>query len=255
MDVLPAPAGRIPSATLMHGRRLYNNPDDRNVLETFWRAHEGRANSGAIAIVQWSHTLRMKPMLNAARRQIAKVPWAEHHIVLHSCGVNSTGCSDLLAGLHPITENVTCAYPAEMATELPALSGLQSTFHGAQVSRAEQLEVGTVRWCWNACDASYIHWYKRIGIGLTHVRFFWFLEWDVVWTGNIAALLATWNALSPDQDADVPRPNSERPRKGAIGSVVEDSEYDLLCPNPGWAHMKWVHRQKRDETLVPINST
>ena len=218
---------------------------------------------GSIAIVQWTHTLAMKPMLLAARSQISVAPWAEHHIVFSTCGNNNASrCNELLEGAAPLVENVTCATASDVARDVPAFADVRSTFHGKRFKNAapSTMAVGAYRWCWNGCDGPYVHWFKRIGQTLTHVRFFWFLEWDVAWTGNIASILRTWNSLSPDEDADIITPMNRQALHASSNVSRSDStpplvDYDLLCADPSYANFKWTHRQKRDEKLVPDNVT
>ena len=224
-------------------------------------------DDSALAIVQWTHTLIMKPMLVAARQQIRRAPWAEHHVILSSCGDSVASCDNQLAAAAPLVENVTCVNASAIAHALPALDDLRSTFHGRKSNAPETIEIGLRRWCWNSCDGPYLFWYKSTGRSLTHVRFFWFLEWDVVWTGNIASILRTWNALRPDRDADVITPanrlaahtvgsaTARNASTSRIDTVQAAVPYDLLCADPAFASVKWPHRQKRDEELVPLNST
>ena len=93
----------------------------------------------SIAIVQWTHTLTMKPMLLAARQQIAPyAPRVEHHVVLSVCGrgkeSNATACDDMLAKAHPLTENVTCVWPLRRTrarvsiAHHPAASAVHASF-------------------------------------------------------------------------------------------------------------------------------
>ena len=242
-------------------------------------------NARSIAIVQWTHTLTMKPMLLAARRQIQRHPLAEHHVVLTGCGSNSTSgaCADLLARAAPLVENVTCNTPEEVAAEMPAFSSLADVFlHRGKFTKAHELTLGAWRWCWNSCDSPYLLWYARTGSKLSHVRFFWFLEWDVVWTGDIVNILTTWNELRPtyyDKEADTLSPlanithcyglrDSKATRGNAFQKCVDQangpdqfskydspSDHDLLCPNPSWANRNWAHVLKRDTHLVPANTT
>ena len=207
----------------------------------------------------------MKPMLLAARQQILRARWAEHHVILSPCGQNETSCDDLMEAASPLRENVTCSTPTGIARDLPAFANLRATFHGRKFSAPETVNVGAMRWCWNSCDGPYLHWYKLHGQTLSHVRFFWFLEWDVVWTGNIASVLRTWNSLQPDQDSDVITAHN-RMASSRLGNASANASADaagqsahegpdLLCADPAFASTRWIHREKRDEQLVPLNST
>ena len=207
------------------------------------------SRTGTIAVVQWTHTMKMKPMLLVARYQIARDPGFEHHIVLSSCGDGAPGCPALLAASAPLVENVTCSNASEVAAAIPGFSSLKQVFHGKKATIPSVLGVGMHRWCWNSCDSPYLHWYMRIGWMLTHVRFFWFLEWDVVWTGSITTILAAWNSLNTSN------PGLIGPYASFGEAPLPDDDHDLLCPNPSWANLQWVHRGKRDEALVPNNVT
>ena len=198
-----------------------------------------------LAIVQWTHTSRMKPMLIAARNQIKDyAPIAEHHIVLFSCGdPNVTkSCKDLRDELQPLTENVSCSNAHDVASTLPAFRSIRHIFRGGKVTMSRELEVGRMRWCWNSCDGPYLLWYRNIGRMLTHVNYFWFLEWDVAWTGNIVAILAAWSSR-----------NGASAVNETLGS--KSGPADLLCANPAKANRFWAHGQKRDAKLVPRNKT
>ena len=235
-----------------------------------------------LAIVQWTHTLVMKPMLLRAREQILRSSFAEHHVVLSSCG-NSEPCSTLLQKAKPLVENVTCTNAADVANALQAFSTVRRVFKGryngldmdgpengpappspaSPPSRAppapgvHPLDVGQRGWCWHSCDAPYLLWYSRTGRTLQHVRFFWFLEWDVVWTGDVTTVLSAWSALYEPFDNKT-RVDVVNPSRFVSQANMTDVYYgrrlhshDLLCPAPAWAPRNWVHRHKRNETLVP----
>jgi len=237
------------------------------------------SDTAPLAIVQWTHTLVMKPMLLLAREQILRSSFAEHHVVLHSCGDSSESCASQLQKVRPLVENVTCTNATDVANALPAFSTIRSIFkgrfHGSfmnyQLSLDIQrsfghllpngmhpLDVGQVGWCWHSCDAPYLLWYSRIGRTLHHVQFFWFLEWDVVWTGDVTAVLSAWSALHERFDSservDVVNPSRALNGSGR-DSYLDDGRriynHDLLCPNPGWAVRSWGHREKRNNSLVP----
>ena len=129
------------------------------------------ADTGSLAIVQWTHTLVMKPMLLAARQQILRARWAEHHVILSPCGQNETSCDDLMEAASPLRENVTCSTPTGIARDLPAFANLRATFHGRKFSAPETVNVGAMRWCWNSCDGPYLHWYKLHGQTLSCASF------------------------------------------------------------------------------------
>ena len=238
------------------------------------------SDTAPLAIVQWTHTLVMKPMLLLAREQILRSSFAEHHVVLHSCGDSSESCSLLLQKVRPLVENVTCTNATDVANALPAFSTIRSIFkgrfHGSfmnyQLSLDIQrsfghllpngmhpLDVGQVGWCWHSCDAPYLIWYSRIGRTLHHVQFFWFLEWDVVWTGDVTTILSAWSAIHEPVDIrerglNLANPTRLVSRTNRTDVYALDGRpihtHDLLCPNPGYAPRNWAHRYKRDERLV-----
>jgi hypothetical protein len=242
---------------------------------------EGTSPSTAqIAVVQWTHSLAMMPMILTARRQIRKSANAEHHLVLTSCGSGkeqpglSTRCAELLEQAKPLVENVTCHSSFELASMVPAFSSVKTVFkgnaRGAPADFAKHskdkgkhpLDIGEGSWCWNGCDGPYLLWYHTIGRGLRHVQFFWFLEWDVIFTGNIVSILSSWSDINEpfDVHADVVNPTGLELRQSRSNVSIESApalpshDHDLLCPNPGWANLKWsAHRAKRDDSVVPSN--
>ena len=216
--------------------------------------HETQYEHFHWAIIQWTHTLVMKPMLLAARQQIAPyAPRVEHHVVLSVCGrgkeSNATACDDMLAKAHPLTENVTCVWPRGIIDELRAFR------HEQRLGK-----IGKYSWCWNGCDGPILSWYARVGQALKHLQFFWFLEWDVVWTGNIVSVLDAYHPdatanVSYDAQVDVfsPLRRRQQPQPHEMPGAAHPP--DLICPNPGWAPLRWPHRHVRDRVLVPWNFT
>ena len=248
-------------------------------LETSVRVSHGPIGSVArartpsastLAIVQWTHTLQMKPMLLAARQQIrAHQPAAEHHVVLVSCGAQSNNCSALLAAAQPLKDNVTCLSSFELAGELAAFEGVSAVFKAAGSKRTQTFNytVNSKWWCWNSCDGPYVLWYARTGHKLKHVRFFWFLEWDVVWTGNIVSILDAYSGpmdVSRDPAVEFANPTSIL-RNASIAQYLHSffnastpdrrvalpSQPDLLCANPEFGNLRWAHRLKRDARVLP----
>ena len=220
---------------------------------------EGIADASTLAIVQWTHTLRMKPMLLAARRQILQHrPLAEHHVVLASCGLDSNPCADLLDAARPLTENVTCVTSSGIAAELGSFDAVNSVFH--ENKNHHDYRTGTARWCWESCDGPYIHWYATTGHALKHVRFFWFLEWDVVWTGNIVTILDAFRgnmktSTDPSVDQANPTMKSHLSASQLAARLAKPDPPDLLCPNPSKVTSRWTHRTKRDREGIHLNIT
>ena len=191
----------------------------------------------AIAVVQWTHTLQMRNALLLARLQLARRrPATEHHVVLQVCGEGAHStvpekCEAAMAQL-PFSENVTCFHPTLMTQMVPSLGTIKRVFlnSGPSTSAAE-LAVGAPRWCWHNCDGAYLAWFRQHGAALTHITFFWFVEWDVVWTGDIGLLLGSW---------------------GGVGDARSPRDEDLLCANPEFAGKRWAHLHKRNKTLIPF---
>ena len=166
-----------------------------------------------IAVVQWTHTLHMKNALLLARAQLSRASSFDHHVVLQSCGEKAPSCDKLRHGLLPLTENVSCFSATDMLRIVPALQrlGNASNMTGRWSSQSFP-KVGQFRWCWFSCDAAYIAWYLTLQ---PRYDFYWFLEWDVVWTGNLATLLAAWNG-----------------NRRIGGNEPRYVEHDLTCPDP-----------------------
>jgi len=241
--------------------------------------HTFPSATAPLAIVQWTHTLVMKPMLLLAREQILRSSFAEHHVVLSSCG-DSEPCSTLLQKAWPLVDNVTCTNATDVVNALPAFTELRSVFNhnygGAPGTfnqtgwcqpnenqkrtgcKTHPLEIGERGWCWHSCDAPYLLWYHLLGRTLHHVHFFWFLEWDVVWTGDVTTVLSAWSALHEPFHIDRSNPvdvaNPSRRVPPGSGDDVYDGRrlfnHDLLCPNPSWAVRAWIHRKKRNVSIV-----
>ena len=222
------------------------------------------ADGGALAVVQWTHTLRMRPMLLAARHQILqRRPQAEHHVILASCGGGSHNCTALRDGVWPLVENVTCVTAHNVADELPAYS---ASYANGRRTYDRDLKVGAPQWCWLQCDGPYVYWYATVGHKLHHVKYFWFLEWDVVWTGNVFDLLDAWSGHMPytartdpsvesfaflNESAKRKLPPAELEARIAERNATPP---DLLCPNPSKVNTRWKHRLRRDVQTIPLAS-
>ena len=231
----------------------------RTANTMYSRDRDEGIDASTLAIVQWTHTLRMKPMLLAARRQILQHrPLAEHHVVLASCGLDSNPCADLLDAARPLTENVTCVTSSGIAAELGSFDAVNSVFH--ENKNHHDYRTGTARWCWESCDGPYIHWYATTGHALKHVRFFWFLEWDVVWTGNIVTILDAFRgnmktSTDPSVDQANPTMKSHLSASQLAARLAKPDPPDLLCPNPSKVTSRWTHRTKRDRAGIHLNIT
>ena len=245
--------GDMPTAR--QALQIATNAMDRlaNAIGMEHGAVETEDGTSRLAIVQWTHTLRMRPMLLAARRQILqRRQQAEHHVVLSSCGEAAPSCAELLTAARPLSENVTCATGDEVAASFEAFRSVADVYHNAGIHA--NWTIGTRSWCWESCDAPYVHWYATVGHRLRHVRYFWFLEWDVVWTGSIVTLLDAWSGRMPettDGTIEPPTPYQHLQPPGGARSASPD----LLCPNPSKVLTRWKHRFKRDTHAVNFTVT
>ena len=167
-----------------------------------------------IAIVQWTHTLRMQNALLLARQQVKRaqaeqlnggggrgIVWG-HHVLLQSCGAGrakeESDCRGMRNTLEArgLTENVTCYTSVAMGESLPALGNIVNVFEH-RGPHASNLTVGSYRWCWHSCDGAYLTFYAQQQHRLQHYDYFWFLEWDVVWTGSLLRVLEAWSVTAP----------------------------------------------------------
>ena len=122
----------------------------------------------SIAIVQWTHTLRMQNALLLARQQVLrtrieaelqpKLAWG-HHVLLQSCGKaraeEEADCRSMTLSLasRGLTENVSCYTSVAMGDALPALANIRNVFEH-RGPHAANLTVGSYRWCWHSCDGA-----------------------------------------------------------------------------------------------------
>jgi uncharacterized membrane protein YgcG len=91
---------------------------------------------------------------------------------------------------------VSCYTSVAMGEALPALANIRNVFEH-RGPHATNLTVGSYRWCWHSCDGAYLTFYAREQSRLSHYDYFWLLEWDVVWTGSLPAILAAWSVTEP----------------------------------------------------------
>lgn len=95
-----------------------------------------------------------------------------------------------------LTENVSCYTSVAMGDALPALANIRNVFEH-RGPHAANLTVGSYRWCWHSCDGAYLTFYSLERQRLREYDYFWFLEWDVVWTGALPNILAAWSLSTP----------------------------------------------------------
>ena len=210
-----------------------------------------------LAIIQWTHTLRNMPMLLTARRQIEQRAHAEHHVVLSACGPLEHNCSQLMKAAQPLIDNVTCVSSFEVASSFPAFKQVNAVFKANHIFH--NFSVGNENWCWNSCDGPYVYWYARIGQKLRHIHFFWFLEWDVVWTGHIVTILDAFSAnvpVSHDLMVEPANPSMRSLAPNELEARTRKPETpDMLCANPASVTPRWPHQTKRDKHALPMNVT
>ena len=212
-----------------------------------------------IAVVQWTHTLKMRNALLLARRQLLRSALLEHHIVLQSCGGPlAMSCPALRTGVLPLRKNVTCFDAADMLRLVPATRQIAqgATLAGGHW-RKHMNQIGSVGWCWTNCDAAYIAWFQVRRRQLTHVTHFWFMEWDVLWTGDLAEVILAFSgyALPPDPDGAL---RGATAAALAVQAEVENAAVataDFLCPGASKATRGWKHLHERNISHLDFEHT
>ena len=210
--------------------------EDRSVLG---------AHRGPIVVIQHTHTMRSREGIILARKQLSlyRSQLFQHHVALRAD--SQARCATMRAML-PFSENVSCIGASTIAALLPAIgqsgrlfsrekpSNVQVEDERSRASwaRGADLGVGSYQWSWSNCDATYLGWAALSGLASTKdARWFWFLEWDVAWSGSIATILAAYHGYSGEAGGPPNRARTE----------------DLLCDIPlparpqttaGYKHMK-----------------
>ena len=210
--------------------------EDRSVLG---------AHRGPIVVIQHTHTMRSREGIILARKQLSlhRSQLFQHHVALRAD--SQARCATMRAML-PFSENVSCIGASTIAALLPAIgqsgrlfsrekpSNVQVEDERSRASWAQgaDLGVGSYQWSWSNCDATYLGWAALSGLASTKdARWFWFLEWDVAWSGSIATILAAYHGYSGEAGGPPSRARTE----------------DLLCDIPlparpqttaGYKHMK-----------------
>ena len=210
--------------------------EDRSVLG---------AHRGPIVVIQHTHTMRSREGIILARKQLSlhRSQLFQHHVALRAD--SQARCATMRAML-PFSENVSCIGASTIAALLPAIgqsgrlfsrekpSNVQVEDERSRASWAQgaDLGVGSYQWSWSNCDATYLGWAALSGLASTKdARWFWFLEWDVAWSGSIATILAAYHGYSGEAGGPPNRARTE----------------DLLCDIPlparpqttaGYKHMK-----------------
>jgi len=114
--------------------------------------------------------------------------------------------------------------------------------------RKHMNQIGSVGWCWTNCDAAYIAWFQVRRRQLNHVTHFWFLEWDVLWTGDLAEVILAFSgyALPPDPVGAL---RGATAAALAVQAEVENAAVasaDFLCPGASKATRGWKHLHERN---------
>jgi len=217
------------------------------------RRGEGSTSGLSVAVVQWTHTLRMKNALLLARAQLRRSVSFDHHIVLQSCGDVQLGCDALLAEAQPLSENVTCFTATDMNRLVPATHRIANVARGPHGGSAVH-EVGAYRWCWYSCDAAYISWF--VTTRPHSYDAFWFLEWDVTWTGDLAIILGAWNRADEawnGGNASTGRTKLHHSAARKRGTV--DHSPDMVCADPRKASKAWPHLHSRNVSHLHFDQT
>jgi len=82
------------------------------------------------------------------------------------------------------------------------------------------------------------------------MTFFWFLEWDVVWTGRLDTLLLGFQHYP--RAATAPAAASHENRTAPNSPMLAMfPPADLLCPAPTRTNKKWPHMYKRNQSRTP----
>ena len=216
----------------------------------------------SVAVVQWTHTIQMKNAVMLARTQLKRHDRYrfDHHVILQSCGASPSSCESLRSGLRPVEENVTCFTAADMHRLVPATHRLHEVAHGPHGGK-EVKQVGAYRWCWYSCDAAYIAWFvSSRPESCTH---FWFLEWDVTWTGDLALTLGAWNSATAPRSSG-PAKAANRSKRISLSRSRPTYEFiidrpdvttDLICANPGKAPRHWPDLHSRNISKLHYDDT
>jgi hypothetical protein len=194
-----------------------------------------------VAVVQHTHTPSAAAGIALARRQLRR--WHhpavgfDHHVVLWVD--NATSCGRLQEAIN-LTENTSCVASPTIATAFPAMAVTKQVFYengGGPHSRMHVKRSMQVRqWAWNNCDAPYVFWFA-----FTRTEaydYYWMLEWDMAWSGNLARLLASFHGVqyvdrrrgtALDDGGDSPRPACKTFPSTRRGDH-ECAHYNAECP-------------------------
>ena len=180
-----------------------------------------------IAVLQHTHTLLSLPGIRVARQQLSQ--WFhprikfEHHVALWS---SDGRCEQLLEGVRQHVDNVrSCVNTTALAYSYAGLADSINTFWRTG-HRANFNSFTDKGFAYNNCDAAVIWWYDQV---LTQSQkeqygYFWLMEWDVVWTGDLAMLLASFHGVPPSPSVC---------SKNGCAPVREDEwkplSQDILC--------------------------
>ena len=168
-------------------------------------ARRTKAVALRVGVVQHTHTLVAVPGLERARHQLSRWDVAHtglsflHYVVLWANEAET--CQRMLAEL-AFAENVTCVDSPTIARSLPSLAESYRYRHW-WYRTTNNLTKGMYNrdWAWNNCDASYLWWLLTLGReGRAQHDYYWFLEWDLAWRGDLGMLLSrfhgTWYKLT-----------------------------------------------------------
>ena len=163
-----------------------------------------------VAVIQHTHSPKALQPLARARRELLEwrhpaVSFA-HHAVLW--GDERASCDSLLANFTSSLghENLTCTTSTDLANNFGAFNTSTETFRVSGGGPHSGLKANVARqFAWNNCDAPYIFWFASIREVDYH--YYWTLEWDVAWSGELPKLLGGFHGV-PYQPDDLSYPPS-----------------------------------------------
>ena len=178
-----------------------------------------------VAIVQHTHTLASAAFLQRARGSVLE--WRHeavsmhHHVVLW--GDNAAHCHNLTAAV-PFADNVSCVPSRGIPSVLPALEWRGAAIRDRTPLRTKGNAMGAhQQWAWKTCDGSWLWWF--VAGRVERYDFYWMLEWDVVWTGDLASLLAAFHGVA----YDVPAACDSFPQPGCNDGYCKQARALCAC--------------------------
>jgi hypothetical protein len=186
----------------------------------------------SVGVVQHTHSVASAPSLERGRRQL--MDWNtrgtmiefHHHVVFWAD--NASTCPSMLAALN-FSTNVACTGSNAIAVMYPGLDRITYLRgHGLYTNELRH-NVYNRQWAWNNCDADYLWWFRAVDVASTY-DYYWFLEWDLAWRGDLGSMLAYFHGV---------------PYLDRNGTLMEGSSRneDLLCDTTSTGHHGVVTRR------------